>query len=165
MQKEQIILGLNEIKPYEKNARKTSWLAFVSVLCYIGIARISLIFIPNDFDFANESMNTLFGTSIRISIVSAILLLLANLLDVVIYNIIKKKSKFVWLRNNVSTMVSNCIENFLFVFLAFFGIMPIEDLLLIALGTTIIEIITSICDTPFLYLAIKIKDKKQSTLI
>lgn len=136
-----------------KEATKAVWISFVSVCGYIVVANIALLFVPNEFDFANESMKQLLGTSLRISIVSAVMFLLANLADVAIYNYIKKKNKALWLRNNVSTMISNGIENFAFITLAFVGTMPFENLMIIAAGTTAVEVITSICDTPFLYLA------------
>lgn len=135
-------------------AQKSAWISFAFVTAYIVVAQVSLYFIPNSFDYSQESMNQVFGTSIRISIVSAFLFLIANLVDVTIYNKIKRKyKKAMWLRNNVSTIVSNCTENFIFVFLAFYGIMPVRELLIIAAGTTVIEIIASICGTPFLYWA------------
>ena len=137
-------------------ATKAAWIAFASVCGYILIAKVSLLYVPNSFDFSQDSMTQLFGTSIRISIVSALMFLLANLADVAIYNFIKRKKKnALWLRNNVSTVISNCIENFFFVILAFWGQMPFSDLMMIAAGTTILEVIASICDTPFLYIAVK----------
>lgn len=146
---------LNE-KYGRKEATKAAWIAFASVCGYIVVANISLLYIPNDFDFAHESMKQLFGTSLRISIASAVMFLLANLADVAIYNFMKKKNqKALWLRNNVSTVISNGLENFAFITLAFLGTMPLPDLMIIAAGTTAIEIVTSICDTPFLYLATK----------
>lgn len=136
-----------------KEASKAAWIAFASVCGYIIVANISLLYIPNEFDFSNESMKQLFGTSLRISIVSALMFLLANLADVAIYSYMKKKNKkALWLRNNVSTIISNGAENFAFIILAFWGQMPVSSLMMIAAGTTIIEIIASGCGTPFLYL-------------
>ena len=146
---------LNE-KHGKKEASKAAWLAFASVCGYIIIANISLLYVPNAFDFSQESMSQLFGTSIRISVVSALMFLLANLADVAIYNYIKGKGeKKMWLRSNVSTIIANCLENFLFVILAFWGLMPFKDLLMIALGTSVLEVIASVCGTPFLYIATK----------
>lgn len=146
---------LNE-KYGQKEASKAAWIAFASVCGYIVVANISLLYIPNELDFSNESMKQLFGTSLRISIVSALMFLLANLADVAIYSYMKKKNKkALWLRNNVSTIISNGAENFAFITLAFWGQMPFENLMMIAAGTTIIEIIASVCGTPFLYLATK----------
>lgn len=136
-----------------EEATKSVWISFAAVCIYIVVANVSLLYVPNEMDFANESMKQLLGTSLRISIVSAVMFLLANLADIAIYNYVKKKNKALWLRNNVSTMISNGVENFAFITLAFLGTMPFESLMIIAAGTTIIEVITSICDTPFLYLA------------
>jgi len=62
-----------------------------------------------------------------------------------------------WLRNNISTIISNCSENFFFAFLAFVGLFDIQTILSIAITGSIIEIIIAICDTPFLYIAKKDK--------
>lgn len=147
---------LNE-KYGRKIAAKSAWIAFASVCGYIVVAYISLLYVPNELDFANESMKQLFGTSLRISVVSALMFLLANLADVAIYNAIKKRGKkALWLRSNVSTIIANGAENFAFILLAFWGTMSVTDLLLIAAGTTVIEIVASICGTPFLYLSTKL---------
>lgn len=82
----------------------------------------------------------------------------ANIADVLLYNKIKEKTgeKLMWLRNNVSTILCNCLENFFFIFFAFVGIYSMKDILIIALSTSVIEAIIGLCDTPFLYLAKKI---------
>ena len=137
-----------------KEARKAVWISFAFVCAYIIIAKMAVLFVPNTFDFSQEHFEQIFNTSMRISVVSAALFLLSNLLDVAIYNFMKRRNNgAMWLRNNVATIISNGIENFAFVFLAFYGIMPANECLMIAAGTTVIEIITSICDTPFLYAA------------
>ena len=62
-----------------------------------------------------------------------------------------------WLRNNVSTMICNSIENYLFSFLAFAGLMDITTILSIATLASVLEIVIAACDTPFLYLSKKLK--------
>ena len=44
----------------------------------------------------------------------------------------------------------------LFYIIAFLGIMSFNEILLISISATIIEIIIALCDTPFLYLSKKI---------
>lgn len=65
----------------------------------------------------------------------------------------KTQGKALWLRNNVSTILCNCVENFGFIGLAFAGIYDIETILTIAASTSIIEALVAVLDTPFLYLA------------
>lgn len=150
---------LNE-KHGRKDAAKSAWIAFASVCGYIVVANIALLYVPNELDFANESMKQLFGTSLRISVVSAVMFLFANLADVAIYSAIKKRGeKALWLRSNVSTIIANGAENFAFILLAFWGMMPFADLMMIAAGTTVIEIVASICGTPFLYLSTKLSKR------
>lgn len=144
----------------EKEAKKGIKFAIFSVILFIIIMQIMLLFKPNDLDFAQESMKILFGIVPRISIASIIMLTISNLVDVKLYMWLKKKTnnKYMWLRNNLSTILCNGLENFFFTTIAFIGIYNINDILVISLATTIIEIIIAICDTPFLYISKKIKD-------
>jgi uncharacterized integral membrane protein (TIGR00697 family) len=138
----------------KKDAKKAALLSAFFLCGYIIIAQAALLFVPNSLDFAHDSMSNLFGASIRITIASVVMFVIANLVDIWIYNAMKKKSeKHLWLRNNVATISSNCLENFLFVILAFWGTMPAQDCLFVALCTSFIEVIVSVCDTPFLYWA------------
>ena len=123
--------------------------------------QLSIVFIPNEIDEVNSAMKTLFGFAPRICISSLIMFFIANLVDVKLYNYLKKKckNKKLWFRNNISTIICNCLENFGFVFLVFLFTYPFIDILEIAISTCIIEILIAVCDTPFLYIASKIKDR------
>lgn len=122
--------------------------------------RIALIYTPSSIDYADEAMQTLFGLDLRIAISSTVMYFVANMLDVILFNKIKEKTngKMLWFRNNVSTILCNCLENFFFIGFAFIGIYDIYTILTIALSTSLIEIIVAVCDTPFLYIAKKLKD-------
>ena len=63
-----------------------------------------------------------------------------------------------WLRNNVSTILCNGTENFLFYTIAFLGVFGWSDIVSMSLTATAIEVIIALCDTPFLYLAKKVKN-------
>ena len=143
----------------KKEAKKGVFIGFFAVVVYLVCTQISLLFKPNNIDIVQGSMQTLFSLAPRVCIVSTLMLFVANLTDVYLFEKLSKKfeGKKLWLRNNISTIVCNCLENFGFVFLAFFGVFDLKDLLLIALSTSIIEIMIALCDTPFLYLAKKIK--------
>ena len=83
---------------------------------------------------------------------------LSNMLDIIVFEKIKNKiPDKMWIRNNIATIISNCLENYLFTIFAFIGIYDLKTILSIATTTTILEIIIAICDTPFLYLSKKIK--------
>lgn len=151
----------------ERDARTAVNLGvFCNVLAIVA-TQICLMYIPNEFDYAQESMKTLFGLNFRISVSSAVMYYMSNMADVILYSKIKKKtgSGKMWLRNNVSTILCNCLENFGFVILAFAGIYDAATIIEIAVSTCVIEIVVAICDTPFLYIAgMKFKRGKDVTV-
>lgn len=144
----------------KKDAKKAVYIGLISNLVLIVSTQIALHYTPSAVDYADSSMQVLFGLNLRIAISSAVMYFISNMLDVILFDKIKQKTKgkLLWLRNNVSTILCNCLENFFFIGFAFYGIYDMQTILIIALSTSIIEIIVALCDTPFLYLARKIKD-------
>jgi len=58
--------------------------------------------------------------------------------------------KYKFLRNNISTIISQFIDTAVFSFIAFYGIVPrVADLLY---GVFFAKVILALCDTPFFYL-------------
>lgn len=139
----------------KKDAKKAVNIGLFSNIILIISTQIALRYIPSEIDYANDAMQTLFGLNLRISLSSMVMYYLANTADIFLFSKIKNKTqnKKLWLRNNVSTILCNCIENFGFIALAFAGIYDFKTILIIATSTSIIEIIVAILDTPFLYLS------------
>lgn len=131
-----------------------------SSIILILMTQIALLYKPNEFDYVNNSMQTLFSLNLRISLSSIIMYYIANTVDIYLFAKIKEKTNNtkLWLRNNVSTILCNCIENFGFIAIAFIGIYDIKTIIIMACSTSIIEIIIAILDTPFIYLSKKISD-------
>lgn len=138
-----------------KYARKAVFMGMFGTLFYIVSSQIAIRYIPSAFDYAHDSMVTIFSLSLRISISSIIMYFIANMADVYLYDKLKVKmgGKYMWLRNNVSTILCNCLENFFFMLMAFIGTFDFRTVVIMALSTSVIEIIAGICDTPFLYIA------------
>lgn len=142
----------------KEDAKKAVYVGLCSNIVLIIATQIALRYIPSPFDYANEAMTTLFALNLRISLASAAMYFIANMADVYIFNKIKERmnGRALWLRNNVSTILCNCIENFGFIGLAFWGIYDVQTILTIAVSTSVIELIVALFDTPFLYIAKKI---------
>lgn len=141
-----------------KDSRKAVMLAIVSQIIFILATTLAVSYIPSETDLSHESMKTLFSINARVSISSIVMFGASNMLDIYLFEKLKKKfPKQLWLRNNVSTIISNCLENYFFVFFAFVGIYDYGTILSIATTTSILEIIIAICDTPFMYIAKKLK--------
>lgn len=141
-----------------KDSRKAVILAIVSQIIFIMATTLTVSYIPSETDLSNESMKTLFSINARVSISSIVMFGVSNMLDIYLFEKLKRKfPKQLWLRNNVSTIISNCLENYFFVFFAFVGIYDYNTILSIATTTSILEIIIAICDTPFMYISKKWK--------
>lgn len=149
-----------------KDAKKAIYLSIFTSLTFIIITQLTLIFIPSNEDVVQDAMKTLFSINLRTSIASIGMFFIANMLDIYIYNKLKQKIPGkLWLRNNVATITSNCLENYFFNTLAFIGIFSIPTIISIATTTTVIEIIIAICDTPFLYLSKKFIKTRSNIMI
>ena len=103
-------------------------------------------------------MKSLFTMNLRVSIASVFMYLVSNMFDIYLYEKIKKKvPDKMWLRNNISTIISNCLENFIFNFLAFYPIFDVKIIISIGIIGSVIETMVALCDTPFLYISKKLK--------
>ncbi|MBR4670994.1 MAG: queuosine precursor transporter [Butyrivibrio sp.] len=145
---------LNE-KYGEKASKNAVKIAAAALIAYIIFALFTQAFIPNSFDTVNTGMKSIFAMSVRITTASGVMFVLSNWLDVILYQKIKQKTggKHMWFRNNISTILCNCAENFGFSVLAFIGTFPLLYCLEIAVAGSLIEMLIALCDTPFLYLA------------
>lgn len=141
-----------------KESKKAVNIGIVSVILFTIATQFSLLFKPNELDLVNDSLKNIFALNLRINISSIIMCYLSNMLDIIVFEKIKNKiPDKMWIRNNIATIISNCLENYLFTIFAFIGIYDIKTILSIATTTTILEIIIAVCDTPFLYLSKKLK--------
>ena len=141
-----------------KESRKAIILGVVSQVIFVIMTQMALLYVPASEDLAQESMKGLFSINLRVSIASIVMYFVSNMADIYIFEKIKEKVPGkLWLRNNVSTMICNSLENYFFSFLAFAGLMDIPTILSIATLASVLEIVIAVCDTPFLYLSKKLK--------
>lgn len=137
-----------------QESRKAVNIGFFSAVLFIATAKIAVLFKPNALDIIQAPMKALFSMSARTTVASVAFFYLANMADIYMFDKLKAKfPKALWLRNNISTIICNCTENFLFTIAAFYGIMPLRECALVALSTSVIEALVAVCDTPFLYWA------------
>ena len=145
---------LNE-KYSDKAGRNAVKIAAGALVAYIIFALFTQVFSPNSYDVVHPGMKLIFAMSVRITTASGLMFVLSNWVDVLLYNKLKDKmnGRHMWFRNNVSTILCNCAENFAFSILAFIGTYPLGYCLEVAVAGSVIEMVISACDTPFLYLA------------
>ena len=144
-------------------AKKGVWIGLLADIALIACGQLCRLYIASDLDSADPAIQRLFSMNLRITAASAVMFFISNWCDVLLFAKIREMTggKYLWLRNNVATIVCNCLENFLFYFLAFFPAFSIGQIVSMGLATCLLEIVIGVCDTPFLYLARKIKAKDE----
>ena len=135
-------------------ARRGVWLGFIGMALMTLWMQIGLKFIPHASDFSQESFLTIFGLMPRIAAGSITAYLISQLHDIWAFLFWKKKTKgrFLWLRNNASTMVSQIIDSAIFCSIAFWGVFDTATWTQILLSTYLLKLLVAAIDTPFLYL-------------
>lgn len=151
----------------KKEAKKAVYIGFFSLLSTVIIMQVALLFEPNPLDFAQGSLETIFGFLPRLALGSLIAYAVSQMIDVHLFDKIKEKypsNRLLWLRNNGSTLLSQFIDSLIFVPIAFAPIMifgayglPWDLVKEIFWTTYVIKVLVAFIDTPFVYLIKKIK--------
>jgi queuosine precursor transporter len=137
-------------------------MGFFSLIVMAILMNLALIFHPAPEDFAQESLVTIFSLVPRIAGASLLAYGISQVHDVWAYHFLKRKfpsHKLIWIRNNASTAVSQLIDSVIFTVVAFAGKFPPHMLAEIVLSTYLLKIIAAAADTPFIYLARRMKEK------
>lgn len=107
----------------------------------------------------HDSIETIFSFLPQFFIASISAFLLSQVFDVFVFDLIKKmtRGKSLWLRNNVSTVMSALVDNTIFSILAWIVLsdspLPWSDVILTyILGTFFLRVLVAILDTPFVYI-------------
>ncbi len=140
----------------KKDAFKAVIIGFMSLIFMTLIMNIAIMFKPSSDDFAQGSLITIFSLMPRIAFASLTAFLLSEFHDIWAYNFWKKKfsdRKFIWIRNNASTIVSQLIDSSVFTVIAFAGVFPKEIFFQILATTCFMKWIVAACDTPCVYIA------------
>lgn len=143
----------------QKEANRTVMLGFFVTVAFVAMTQLTLLFVPAEGDFAHESLKTVFSITPRLTVASIVTYLLMQRFDIWLYSLIRKKTgeKRLWLRNNLATITTQLLDSALFTMLAFTGVHPFGTVVELIFTTYLVKIIVSLADTPFLYLARKLK--------
>lgn len=153
----------------KKAANKAVWIGMASSLFFLLLSQSWLLYVPSEGDWAMESFRKIFSSTPRMLLSSFLVYAISQLFDVWLYHkwwaFTEKKTgdrrRFLWLRNNGSTLVSQILNTLLFTLFAFYGTYDMGTILSIFVSSYVIFIFTSLLDTPVLYLARKVHDRSQ----
>ncbi len=139
----------------KREARKGVTLGFIVLILTVIYMQLALRFTPAKEDFIQPSLQKIFSFLPRIAGGSLLAYLASQYHDVWAFHFWKRltRGRLLWLRNNLSTMVSQFIDSLLFCFIAFWGIYSLEVWWDILLTTYFLKWIVALLDTPFIYLA------------
>ena len=145
-----------------REANRAVLIGFAVSLIIIVIISLSLRFPPssqpNTAEFAasiHQSMNTLFDFTPRFVLGSLLAYLISQSFDVWIFHVIKHRTqgRHLWLRNNVSTILSQLIDTAIYGLVVWWGIVDLQTALQLAMAKYLFKVLIALIDTPFIYAA------------
>ena len=158
------ILSENEGK---KSAEKAVWLGVFTSVLMLLFTQYWLLYTPSANDWAREHISAIFSTTPRLLSASFLGYIVSQRFDVWLYHkwwkITSKRTgdsnKFLWLRNNGSTLISQIINTVIFTTIAFFGVYETKTFISVMISSYVIYVFTSLLDTPIVYIARYMKNK------
>lgn len=69
------------------------------------------------------------------------------------------RGRFLWIRNNASTMISQLIDSIIFTIIAFYGIISFTEIINMVLSLWLFKTIIAALDTPFVYIGVVFIEK------
>ena len=142
----------------KEKAKKNVLIGFVGFLFVTIIMLITIGFKPSTNDWVQDSLANVFTPMSRFFIASMVAYLASQYFDVWIYSAIKNitKNRYLWLRNNLSTILSSLVDNTIFSLLAWIILNPNPEslynvIMIYIFGTYILRILIAFADTPFMY--------------
>lgn len=153
----------------KKDAQVAVDLGVATSVGFIVLSRLWLCYTPAVNDWAMPSFQTIFTNTPRVMLASVLVFAIVQRFDVWLYHkwwdYSKRKfgdsKRFLWLRNNGSTMVSQLLNTVLYTFGAFGGLYELPTLISICISSYAVFFVTSLADTPFVYWARTMKPKAE----
>ena len=144
----------------KEKARTNILIGFCAFLFMTLLMVLTIGFKPSEGDWVQESLSNIFTPMTRFFIASMIAYLISQYFDVWFFSYLKKitSEKYLWLRNNLSTIVSSLVDNTVFSVFAWILLNPepvsVYNVIMIYIfGTYFLRILIALLDTPFIYVA------------
>jgi hypothetical protein len=133
----------------------------VVLVLVLAVTALATVLPPaGRFAQLNDAYTTVFRSTLRILIASIIAFVISQFHDVWAFSFWKKRTqgRFLWLRNNLSTIVSQGLDTVVFMLIAFWGVSD-RFTLAYVLGSMVppyylLKILAAFFDTPLVYLGV-----------
>jgi queuosine precursor transporter len=146
--------------------KKISYLTVVLIAYAFLVIALAMSLSPAEFwrEIKNEdgsafnmdlAFNRVFGQGLRIIVGSLTAFMLGQLVDVFVFQQLRKATghRKLWLRATGSTLVSQLVDSFVVLFIAFYGVFPTRQIVAIGITNYIYKFFVAILLTPVIYLA------------
>ena len=137
---------------------------FVNMATIMLVLLFAMIFLciavrPNETWGMQEEYAMIFGSSLRMTLASLVSFVVAQQIDVFMFSFWGKvtKGKYLWVRNNLSTIVSQFLDTTIFEFIAFWHLTPkftASYVFSLILPYWLFKVVFALLDTPFCYLGV-----------
>lgn len=126
---------------------------FIGLLVVLFLIQISLIWPKAPFWDQEAAYQSILGSTSRIIIASFMAYLVSQFHDVWAFHFWKRITggRHLWLRNNLSTSVSQFIDSLLFISIAFYGLLPVWPLIW---SQWLVKLAIALLDTPIIYVVV-----------
>jgi uncharacterized integral membrane protein (TIGR00697 family) len=147
-----------------KAVRRISWTAVILISYAFLMYFLAIGIPPADVWIASSSkqgvdniqtaFSAIFGQNMRIIIGSLVAFLVSQIVDVTVFHSIKRRTgnKHLWLRATGSTLVSQLVDSYIVLFIAFSGVFTWQQILAIGMMNYMYKFIVAIILTPLIYL-------------
>ncbi len=139
-------------------ANKAVRMGFVVSIIVLVMLSLSMMYIPTERQFAidvHNAFDTILNFTPRFILGSLLAYIVSQSFDVWAFEQIKKYTgeKWLWLRNNGSTMCSQIIDTSIFSLVVWWGVVDLETALKLGAAKFGFKMIIAVIDTGFLYWA------------
>jgi queuosine precursor transporter len=143
----------------------------IRFITFIGMAMVGFALVMLQVQMAipaaaispvpDAAFNSVFGVSARIILGSLAAYLVGQLVDISVFHFIRRKTgeKLLWLRATGSTVVSQLVDSFVVLYVAFLGPLSAMQILNIGFTNYVYKFIIALAITPLLYIIHAIVDR------
>jgi len=137
----------------EELANEAVTCGFIALIFITGLAWLAVYWPAAPFWQNQEAFASVIGNTPRIVAASLLAYIVSQKHDIWLFHLLKRRmnGRFLWLRNNLSTMASQLIDSTIFVTIAFYGILPIGEVII---GQWLVKLMIAALDTPVVYMLV-----------
>ena len=150
----------------KKSASSLVMAGFYLSIFMVAVILAGRLLPPAGFWKHQEAYTAILGSTPRIVLASMIAYLISQNHDVWAFHWWRKKTagRHLWLRNNLSTIVSQMIDSVLFIGIAFWGTVPPATIGVMILSQYAVKVGIALLDTPICYLMVRLYESDRKHL-